>query len=151
MSKHTPGPWAIEEPMGDIELSIVESGKKSYEWRFIACIPLSTTEQDPPEFSREEVDANARLIVVCPEMVSALLRFLARDRAEMYYKQPDLKARDKVVVREIACKCGCCKEARAVLAKAGIEEPADDGAPGSADHTPAELAAARANAPGMVP
>lgn len=74
-SGHTPGPWAVEEPM-DFELSIVEAGKPPHEWRFIAACPLDDDDVETG-FPREEAEANARLIAAAPLLLEALLGVVA--------------------------------------------------------------------------
>ena len=68
MSNHTPGPWAVEDPMG-FELSIVEANKETYEWKFIAHCTLPDGEDD--DFPRDVVEANARLIAAAPALLEA--------------------------------------------------------------------------------
>ena len=63
--KWTPGPWAIETPMGD-EPWIVEAGKASHEWHCLALVP---EDEDLPGIEKE---ANARLISTAPELYLAL-------------------------------------------------------------------------------
>lgn len=70
MTKHTPGPWAVEDPMG-FELSIVEAGKPPHEWRFIASCALPKGDDDQ-DFTAREVHANAKLVAAAPEMLEAL-------------------------------------------------------------------------------
>lgn len=68
MSKHTPGPWTVEDPM-DFELSIVEANKETYEWRFIASIPLN--DDDDADIPRATAEANAQLIAAAPDLLEA--------------------------------------------------------------------------------
>jgi hypothetical protein len=76
-TKHTPGPWTVEDPMGaEIGLSIVQADLDSRDWEFIAMVCQS----DPSEehmgrdrfISPEEQGANARVIAAAPEMLNAL-------------------------------------------------------------------------------
>ena len=67
-AQHTPGPWAVQEPM-DHELWIVEDGKEAYEWRVIAGLPWPSEKGD---IARKQVEANARLIAASPDMLEAL-------------------------------------------------------------------------------
>jgi len=67
-AQHTPGPWAVEEPM-DHELWIVEDGKEAYEWRVIAGCPWP---DEPRDIPRKQVEANARLIAAAPDLLAAL-------------------------------------------------------------------------------
>lgn len=69
VAPHTRGPWAVEDPM-EHELSIVEAGKPSYEWKFIACVPYGGLNDG--DFSRPVAEANARLIAAAPELLAAL-------------------------------------------------------------------------------
>jgi len=56
------------------ELSIVEAGKPTYEWKFIACVPYGG--RNDGDFSRPTADANARLISASPDMLAALRKFV---------------------------------------------------------------------------
>lgn len=60
-TKHTPGPWTVEDPLGPETLWIVEAGKATHEWRCIAMVC-----RDPPIGAGEQ-QANARLIAAAPE------------------------------------------------------------------------------------
>lgn len=75
MRKHTPTPWTVEDPLGPEELSIVQAGKQTYEWQFIAHVPVDTSEDDggfPPSVAH----ANAEFIVTAcnlhDDLVAAL-------------------------------------------------------------------------------
>lgn len=68
-SVHTPGPWAVENPM-EFELSIVQANLPTYEWKFIASVALPNG--DPREFGKDVAEANARLIAAAPELLQAL-------------------------------------------------------------------------------
>lgn len=69
-TEHTAGPWCVEEPI-DGCLSIVEAGKQTFEWRFIATCPLPDGDEDQ-DFTDREVRANAKLIAAAPDMKKAL-------------------------------------------------------------------------------
>lgn len=69
-AQHTSGPWCVEDPM-DFELTIVEAGKETHEWRFIASCSLPEGDDDQ-DFTSGEVQANARLIAAAPELLEAL-------------------------------------------------------------------------------
>ncbi|MEQ8395019.1 hypothetical protein [Thalassobaculum sp.] len=72
-SKHTQGPWVIEDPMGPESLWIVEAGKQTYEWRCIAMVCRDDDiEVSGPKISAREQNANARLIASAPAMAEAL-------------------------------------------------------------------------------
>lgn len=71
-AKHTPGPWAVEDPMS-FELTIVEANKPTHEWVFIASLSLPERRGDPDAFPRTVVAANARLIAAAPDLLQALI------------------------------------------------------------------------------
>lgn len=73
--KHTPGPWAVEDPIGG-ELSIVEASKPTHEWKFIAAIYLRQG-NDPDEFPHAVSKANARLIAAAPDLLAALHKIVS--------------------------------------------------------------------------
>lgn len=80
MSEHTPGPWAIEYPMGDDLHVIVQANKPTYEWSFIATI-TGDPEDGRKRISKAEAKANAMLIKAAPQMLAAL------ERAERWIEQ----------------------------------------------------------------
>lgn len=80
-TKHTPGPWCIETPMGEDTPWIVEAGKQSYEWHCIAMVPVSQDNED--DLPVPVAKANARLIAAAPEMLAALKAILAGDEASI--------------------------------------------------------------------
>lgn len=69
MAKHTPGPWTIEDPMGEAIPWIVEAGKETYEWRCLAMVPC-----DEHKMPLAEAKANLKVIKAAPTMVEALLK-----------------------------------------------------------------------------
>lgn len=71
MTKHTPGPWTIETPMGEETPWIVEAGKQSYEWRCIAIVPVKPEDED--DLLVPEARANLRLISAAPDLLAAIL------------------------------------------------------------------------------
>jgi hypothetical protein len=92
------------------ELTIVEAGKPTYEWRFIASCGLPDEEDN--DFTLEEVEANARLIAAAPDLLdgcNALLGLLQL-----------LSHRDDISddVREFLTKGHRIDEAEAAVAKA---------------------------------
>ena len=73
---HTPGPWTVEDPF-DHELVIVQDGKASHEWQFIATIPHGDKDGDPDDIPDVIAERNARLIAAAPDLLAALKRLLA--------------------------------------------------------------------------
>lgn len=77
MSKHTPGPWAVENPMGeDIGLWIVQDGLEARQW---SCLAIVTDDEDGTArdeggrfIGRNEQRANARLIAAAPDLLAQL-------------------------------------------------------------------------------
>ena len=68
----TPGDWEVKEPM-DHGLRIVEAGKETYEWRFIAGLPWPDGHEGIP---RKAVEANAALIVALRNALPAIIAAL---------------------------------------------------------------------------
>lgn len=71
MTKHTPGPYIIENPMGEeYGLWIVEAGKQTYEWRCLASVHQETEYFDKSlHISPREQAANARLFAAAPDLL----------------------------------------------------------------------------------
>jgi len=76
MSKHTPTPWEIQDPMCD-DLWLVETGKETYEWRCIASVQATPADEGSP-LSRAEMWANAAFIVKAVNSHDALVKALER-------------------------------------------------------------------------
>lgn len=74
MSKHTPGPYEVQDPMGaDVGLMIVQSGLQSYEWVFLASVHQQTAPNiGQRKVSAAEQKANAQLFSAAPELLEAL-------------------------------------------------------------------------------
>ena len=70
-ARYTPGPWAVEDPFGPDQYSIVQDGLEAYEWRFIAHVPVGI----PAEglCPRQEAQANARLMAAAPDFYRAAM------------------------------------------------------------------------------
>lgn len=91
--KHTPGPWAVEDPMGPDILSIIANGDSPvYEWRHIAQLTLEAPEDrfDPTIVEQE---ANARLLASAPDLLVAL------QAAYTYISQPQRMTSTEAVYR----------------------------------------------------
>lgn len=78
---HTLGPWDVETPFDGF--SIVEAGKPTFKWRFIAHVP--TEKENDIHFL--EAEANARLIAAAPDLLEALLHPEDRAMAEAAIKK----------------------------------------------------------------
>jgi hypothetical protein len=83
LNKSTPGPWAVEDPLGPEILSIVSEGESPevYDWRHIAQIGIDTPEdayrdKDPNAIFKVEAEANAALIVHLVNAAPAILEAL---------------------------------------------------------------------------
>lgn len=61
-AKHTPTPWAVEDPLGPEILSIVAGGPQVYDWVHIAQIS-ATGDRDEGDAPISQAKANAALIV----------------------------------------------------------------------------------------
>jgi hypothetical protein len=73
---HTPGPWSVEDPF-DHELVIVQAGKATHDWQFIATIPHGGKPEG--DFPKVIAEANARLIAAAPDLLD-----LARKNLETF-------------------------------------------------------------------
>jgi hypothetical protein len=70
MSKHTPGPWRVEDPLGPYILSIVSNPDgEVYDWGHVAQVSVRAEESDIPT---AEARANALLIAAAPRLRAAL-------------------------------------------------------------------------------
>lgn len=67
---HTPGPWELQDPMGNEELWVVEQGRQPYNWRCIATVTIVGGEIG--DITPTEGSANARLIAAAPDLLAAL-------------------------------------------------------------------------------
>jgi hypothetical protein len=104
MSKHTPGPWTLEEP----------SRHNGYDTWKIAAPTLVEPLGSYSEWSgRQERAANARLIAAAPELLAACQRFLDAHAAP---STANLRGFVESQIRP--CRCGPCDLARAAIAKA---------------------------------
>lgn len=87
MAKFTPGPRAVETPMGDDNPWIVEDGKEVYDWRCLAIVPWGKLECDVP---RPEAEANACLIRAAPDLYEAVKPLLT---SRSHHPDPDVVER----------------------------------------------------------
>ncbi|MCK5750298.1 MAG: hypothetical protein KAH44_29035 [Oricola sp.] len=84
-TKHTPGPWRVEDPFGDY-LSIVV-GDETFDWRFVAHVHTDIEKGPAPKpIGKKRMEANAYLIAAAPDMLAALKAWvaMARDALDQY-------------------------------------------------------------------
>ena len=73
MSKHTPGPFEVEDPMGSADgFWIVQSGLEAYEWSCIAIVCRDEDRSGKHFITKAEQKANADLFVAAPDMLEAI-------------------------------------------------------------------------------
>ncbi len=113
-ASHTPGPWAVENPM-EHELSIVEADKPTYEWKFIATVPYGG--RNDGDFSRPTADANARLIAAAPDLL-ALARKYASECGQCGGSGENIHASGPAPEDEYSRPCEDCAGIRAVIDRA---------------------------------
>lgn len=68
VAQHTPGPFAIEDPI-EGSLMIVEAGKPVHQWRPVAILPLADEKGAIPD---SQVLANAHLFAEAPALLAQL-------------------------------------------------------------------------------
>jgi hypothetical protein len=74
-TKFTPGPWAIEYPMGEDNPWIVQDNLPTYEW---SCIAMVTRDEEEDRDAKGrfiggvELLANSRLISAAPDLYAAI-------------------------------------------------------------------------------
>lgn len=110
--KHTPGPWAYEDPMGPDILSIVANpDAEPAEWVHIA--QIGTGDSDVASFA--ENVANAHLIAAAPDLLAACQALVALAEANLCKPAHPTEGWDAYVPTEVT-------QARAAIAKAGGQE-----------------------------
>jgi hypothetical protein len=73
MSKHTPGPFEVQDPMGsDVGLWIVQAGLEAYEWSCIAIVPRDDDRSGKHFITKAEQKANAELFGAAPLLLDTL-------------------------------------------------------------------------------
>lgn len=73
MDKYTPGPFEVQNPMGeDVGLWIVQAGLEAYEWSCIAIVCRDEDRNGKHFITKAEQKANADLFSAAPEMFEAL-------------------------------------------------------------------------------
>lgn len=73
MSKHTTGPFEVENPMGDADvLCIVQAGLEDYEWSCIAIVTRDEDRSGKHFITEAEQKANAELFAASPDMLDTL-------------------------------------------------------------------------------
>lgn len=101
MSKtaHTPTPWAVEDPFGPEQYSIVQDGLAAYDWQFIAHVPVGNLVDG--EFPRMQAEANAAFIVRAVNSHDALVSALEEAREELRYLMHSSMS-DEQIAEELA-------------------------------------------------
>lgn len=123
MNKHTPGPWTTGEP-----LALFEGGSTRFHISQEDGAPYTSNYSDVAQFLAETIPgeklevqkANALLIAAAPDMLEALQRVVAAEKAvnSMYW---DGRGGDEpAVIREFE---NSVDAARAAIAKATGEAP----------------------------
>lgn len=109
ITTHTPGPWAVSKRGCDQfqTHAIIEAAN---DFPRVAVICSGESANDPPHFSRDEAEANARLIAAAPEMLAALKR-LCSDPAT--YDASDIRiccdSHSDAIARMIAARAAIAK------------------------------------------
>ena len=80
-TQHTPGPWAVGSKSGHIETANA--------WRMSIAICYNK-DSKADGVSKEEFEANARLIAAAPELLEALNTWLKQYSAEEYEDCPEV-------------------------------------------------------------
>lgn len=112
-SKHTPGPWLVEYPLGPEILCIVANADApAYEWTHIA--QLSTECDDDTDPTPEQAQANARLLASAPD----LLRIAKRLDAFWSEEWPEGPEDSDAAIRLTDETLSIWREFRAAIAKA---------------------------------
>jgi hypothetical protein len=108
MSKHTPGPFEVQDPMGsDVGLWVVQAGLEAYEWSCIAIVPRDEDRSGKHFITKAEQKANAELLAAAPDLLVALKAMLA------WGQEPDPESKS---VREQQLS-NAWQAARAAIAK----------------------------------
>ena len=77
--KHTPGPWAVEDPMDHCLTIVANPEAPVYDWKWIAT--CDWPDEDNHDLTAREVKANARLMAAAPELLEAGVGLLAAYRS----------------------------------------------------------------------
>ena len=69
--KHTPGPWAVEDPMDHCLTIVANPTAPVYDWKWVAT--CDWPDEESHDLTSGEVKANARLIAAAPCMFDYIL------------------------------------------------------------------------------
>lgn len=67
--KHTPGPWAVEDPMDHCLTIVANPEAPVYDWKLIATCDWPA--EGDHDITSAEMKANARLIAAAPDLLEA--------------------------------------------------------------------------------
>jgi hypothetical protein len=105
MSKHTPGPWVVDDSNPNLVARLVDG---VYEY-VCAVEPSSFSTR---EYSKEQEESDARLISAAPELLEALKEITPN------MPPPDAPCHYGIVPQSRCCHCQRIARARAAIAKA---------------------------------
>lgn len=79
-SKHTPGPFEVQDPMGsDDGLWVVQAGLEAFEWSCIAIVCRDEDRSGAHFITKAEQAENAQLFAAAPDLLEALKAMVMND------------------------------------------------------------------------